>query len=260
MSKSNNQSNGTTNKTFNFGLASDNAKVTNYAPVNQAEKIYDVNFHSQFGNENASGTADPQKDHPSPAGPAAVDDQGNSGTCTRFAIAKAISNFLFVKEKIDIEQSNIVSILVQAKKDINGIHPDDYNGFELYLQDVKNDYKVNGKKLPDKSWWKVKLSLNDVTKQVNDDKATFDDDGEHLLVYSVNELNSKQINTPDKSTHCVYVQRRYKCIRSNMANKEIYECLNSWGFKDPILFIDITNPAIKRLLKVTLKVDALKYE
>ena len=39
---------------------------------------------------------------PPPAGTAFVDNQGNSATCVRFAIAKAIANLLFVKKFICI--------------------------------------------------------------------------------------------------------------------------------------------------------------
>ena len=97
---------------------------------------------------------------PPPAGTAVVDNQGTSETCVRFAIAKAIANLLFVKKRINVEQNQIMNCLVQVKKSIAAIHPKVYKGLELFLQDIENDFKdINGVKIPDKSWWKVRFSL-----------------------------------------------------------------------------------------------------
>ena len=49
-----------------------------------------------------------------PKGLSEPEDQGESETCVRFALSKAIANALFVKEKIDVEQSNITACLVQT--------------------------------------------------------------------------------------------------------------------------------------------------
>ena len=91
-----------------------------------------------------------------PAGTAVVDNQGSSETCVRFALAKAIANILFVKKRINVEQHQIMNCLVQVKQSIAAIHPKEYKGLELFLQDIENDFKdKNERKYPDKTWWKV---------------------------------------------------------------------------------------------------------
>ena len=93
---------------------------------------------------------------PPPAGTAVVDNQGTSATCVRFAIAKAIANLLFVKNRIDVDQTQIMTSLVQVKQSICAIHPKYYNNTVLYLQDISNDAKdKTGIKYPNKSWWQV---------------------------------------------------------------------------------------------------------
>ena len=57
--------------------------------------------------------------------------------------------------------------------------------------------------------------------------------------------------------HCVYV-RGYNCCISNDPNhngKKVYECLNSWGFKEPIVIIPQDSPAIKGIWEVSVEVE-----
>ena len=105
---------------------------------------------------------------------ATVDNQSSSELCVRFALAKAVANQLYVREKIDIEQDQIVICLVQALGEqfgIDAVNPMVYNGKVLYLQDRENDLPKPAKcpkcsedepgiksGVPHKSWWKVRLN------------------------------------------------------------------------------------------------------
>ena len=99
-----------------------------------------------------------------PQGLANIDDQGQSSTCVRFALSKAITNTLFLKEKIDIEQKSITMCLVQEKKQLcdpgNPINPTFFDNTTLYLQDERNDRLPNEKKKNEKCWWKVTFLYN----------------------------------------------------------------------------------------------------
>ena len=79
------------------------------------------------------------------------DNQTDSGTCTRHAIAKCISNYMYKQMHIDVEQFEITRQLVQEKKYICGIWPSDYNDMKLILQDVDN--LIEG--YSPRSWWEV---------------------------------------------------------------------------------------------------------
>ena len=48
-------------------------------------------------------------------------------------------------------------------------------------------------------------------------------------------------------------------MSNETANKQVYECLNSLGFDDPFLFIEIDNPSIKLIMKIEVEVTALIY-
>ena len=103
--------------------------------------------------ENKHGNGETKtSDRLPPAGTAIVDDQGNSGTCVRFAIAKAVANELYVKKRIDVEQGHIMNCLVQIKQSICPINPMEYNNTILYLQDIGHG---RGQDIPKKSWWEV---------------------------------------------------------------------------------------------------------
>ena len=97
-----------------------------------------------------------------PQGVAGNDDQGDSETCVRFAISKAIVNDLFMAKQIDINQKNICICLIQAVphySPINKIEPLKFDGKILYLQDKENRYMKYGERVhskPRKAWWKVR--------------------------------------------------------------------------------------------------------
>ena len=97
-----------------------------------------------------------------PQGVAGNDDQGDSETCVRFAISKAIVNDLFIAKQIDINQKNICICLIQAVphySPINKIEPLKFHGKILYLQDKENRCMKYGERVhskPRKAWWKVK--------------------------------------------------------------------------------------------------------
>ena len=104
------------------------------------------------------------------------DTQGDSGTCVRFALAKAIANLLY-KNKIDVDQHQIMITLVNIHKNICALSPTKYNDKIVVLQDVENgkereqkwryvySMKQDGswenkgmkepEKIPNRSWWEV---------------------------------------------------------------------------------------------------------
>ena len=108
-----------------------------------------------------------------------ADNQGHSELCVRYSIAKAVSHYLYVNEKIDIDHSHIMISLVQAMKSIDSVNPTKYDGKVIYLQDIENrrgiksaDFqkaggmnalkaKLEGNEvIPDKSWWEVIFNLS----------------------------------------------------------------------------------------------------
>ena len=107
-----------------------------------------------------------------------ADNQGHSELCVRYSIAKAVSQYLYVNEKIDIDHSHIMICLVQAMGSIDSVNPTKYDGKIIYLQDIENrreakpsDFEKFGgmnvlkatlegnEKIPDKSWWEVIFNL-----------------------------------------------------------------------------------------------------
>ena len=62
----------------------------------------------------------------SPGGYASPDDQGNLGLCTRFSLAKAVSNGFMDKDfvprqELDFHQTTISTLLVNEHKVLSGI-------------------------------------------------------------------------------------------------------------------------------------------
>ena len=98
----------------------------------------------------------PPSDHLPPEGIPTVTNQGQSGTCVRFAIAKAVANFLFLRKKFDVDENQIMNALVQEKRKICAINPKEYNNTTLFLQDQENAYEQ--RKAKNKSWWEVIFS------------------------------------------------------------------------------------------------------
>ena len=91
-----------------------------------------------------------------PKGLGVIDDQGNSNTCVRFSLSKAIANSLFLEHKIDVDQGHIMISLVQEWKELfDPLAPTDPSKFDntvLYLQD-KGNCKPGLEK--ERCWWKV---------------------------------------------------------------------------------------------------------
>ena len=95
-----------------------------------------------------------------PKGLGALDDQGNSSTCVRFSLSKAVANALFVQHGIDIDQSHIMICLVQERKELFDplapTSPFKFNQTVLFLQD-KGNCKPGLQN--ERCWWKVILLL-----------------------------------------------------------------------------------------------------
>ena len=105
-----------------------------------------------------------KRKRPPPGNVPTGDDQGGSELCVRFAIGKAVAQYLYIHEKIDIDQSHIMICLVQAIGNINPCNPKKYNGIKIYVQDRENQrpkpskrqkYEDIENKVPNKSWWEV---------------------------------------------------------------------------------------------------------
>ena len=98
-----------------------------------------------------------------PKGVGSLDDQGNSNTCVRFSLSKAIANALFLEHKIDVDQSHIMISLVQERKELFDplapTSPSSFNNTVLYLQDKKN---CKPGLEHERCWWKVILQTNRV--------------------------------------------------------------------------------------------------
>ena len=100
-----------------------------------------------------------------PPGSIKADNQGSSELCVRYAIAKAVSHYLYVNEKIDIDHGHIMICLVQAMGSIDPVNPKKYDRKVIYVQDKENRRgskpakcpKLDGdlEGIPDKSWWEV---------------------------------------------------------------------------------------------------------
>ena len=104
-----------------------------------------------------------------PPGSIKADNQGPSELCVRYAIAKAVSHYLYVNEKIDVDHSHIMICLVQAMGSIDPVNPKAYNGKKIYVQDKENKrgptlakypkLEDSEEGIPDKSWWEVDINL-----------------------------------------------------------------------------------------------------
>jgi len=186
-----------------------------------------------------------------PAGTPFVDNQGNSDACVRFALAKALSNLLFTKQKIDVPQRSIMNCLVQVKKGIWAMRPKEYHETVLYLQDEKN-----GKNVSDESFWEVKILIEDVTNELSENPNLYDYEEEYILGYSPAQLDPENMGN-SKMNHCVYIARRYKCMDNKYPNTKVYECMNSFGFEKPLIFIEVGSKCIKNIYKIRAEVKLL---
>ena len=117
-----------------------------------------------------------KRKRPPPGNIGAVDNQGGSELCVRFAIGKAVAHHLYLHEKIDIDQSHIMICLVQAIGSIAPVNPKKYNNIKIYVQDKENlkpkpskcaKCDENEVGVPDKSWWELWLKIFHVMNHIH---------------------------------------------------------------------------------------------
>ena len=77
----------------------------------------------------------------------------------------------------------------------------------------------------------------------------YDERKEYLLGYKAESEN-----------HCVYVQRRYKDVSIERFDELVYECLNSWGFHEPTIRINMDDDTIIKMFEVDIEFKNLHYE
>ena len=60
----------------------------------------------------------------------------------------------------------------------------------------------------------------------------------------------------------MFVQRQYHKVvdRQKKILQRVYECVNSWGFKDPFVTIPTKHPAILGIYKITPVTKRLVYD
>ena len=53
--------------------------------------------------------------------------------------------------------------------------------------------------------------------------------------------------------HCVYVMKQYYRLKEGDGKvvEKVYDCMNSWGFKDPFITIRTNHPAVMAIYKIT---------
>lgn len=145
-----------------------------------------------------------------------VDEQGNKETCTRFGIAKCITNALdkckYIRDgegcshKIDVRQEQIVHALREVHcDDFIGKRPSEFNGVKIKIQALNLKKEVT-----------IKLDVKDVAYKEPVDVSRFD----YVLVHPKDWWNYKNC------THCLYVER-YDDVGG------LFFCMNSQGHHDP---------------------------
>ena len=132
-----------------------------------------------------------------PGSEARVLNQGNSDTCTCYAIANAVADQLAEKQ-IDIDQSVFAGILVDKKGNIGAVWPDFYDNYHSSIL-IKDD----------KSGRHYSIKITTVRPV-----EKFTDNHRHILAYYTNT----------NKYHCVFVEGK---------KGNYYSCLNSWGNYDP---------------------------
>lgn len=189
-------------------------------------------------NESTDDETD-SEDEDLPPGIAAIDDQGDSEMCVRFAIAKAIKNHLYFQENpIDIEQSHIMICLVQAKRCRCAVNPSVYDRITLFLQDKENrkpkpatcqrcevncgecaDPNESG--IPNKSWWRAEVKVEDVYDLLKNDDDEYEDGSEYVLGFWPKKLENgtQKGESADDVPHCVYVMKRYDIVKKKQPKK-----------------------------------------
>jgi len=205
-------------------------------------------------------------------GPAAVDNQGASLTCVRFAVSKAITNHLFDKKKIRVDQNVVMNSLIQITKNTCANSPLLYNEEEIVLQDIESETHGN------KSWWKIKIRVKEENMK-NDYDIDYDDDSQYVLGYSTGMHKEERSNYKKEAqgisvtkkesyllrknpnerrkitdSHVVYIRKRYIATESKHDRDEkIYECINSWGFEDHAPCFRISSPSIMCIFQIIVE-------
>ena len=142
----------------------------------------------------------------SPGANACVLNQGNSETCTCYAIANAVADQL-ADSQIDISQSTFASILVDKRGSIGPVWPHFYDNY-------RDSILIKDKQSGD--YYSIKITtVRRVTK--------FNDEHKHILAY----------HTSTNEYHCVFVKEK---------KDNYYLCINSWGNYDPNPKIEIQKP------------------
>lgn len=134
---------------------------------------------------------------PAPGSKGRVLNQGNSDTCTCYAIANAVADQLAEKQ-IDIDQSVFAGILVDKKGNIGAVWPDFYDNYHSSIL-IKDD----------KSGRHYSIKIRTVRPV-----EKFIDNQRHILAYYTNT----------NKYHCVFIEEK---------KGDYYSCLNSWGNHDP---------------------------
>ena len=78
-------------------------------------------------------------DQDAPGGPATTTNQGDAPTCTRHAIAKAITQHAYDYKNYDFEQSYVLGATENISSHIGKMWPDVYNGWRCQAMDRRKD-------------------------------------------------------------------------------------------------------------------------
>ena len=62
--------------------------------------------------------------------------------------------------------------------------------------------------------------------------------------------------------HCVFVMKQnFRLVdKVKRSLERVYDCMNSWGFKEPFITISTKHPAIMAIYKVTPIVKRMHYQ
>lgn len=216
---------------------------------------------------------------PEGSGPASVDQQGYQPTCVRAAVSKAITNHLFDKNMIEVDQQQVMISLIQITKSTCALSPLKYDGVELVLQDIK--YQKDPKDLKSvttNNWWKFKIRVNE-EQMKSDYDIDYDEDKQYVLGYSTSLYEKERSKHKDKKPitekeayclrknpeqrkktkdgHCVYIRQRYISLSKNDPKHEIYECINSQGFTNHSPCIRINSPSIVGIFQIIIEKPVL---
>ena len=143
-------------------------------------------------------------------------NQGQSDTCTCYAIANAVGDQL-ADEDIDIDLNAFATVLINTKGSIGAVWPDFYDNYHIPIIIKNEDGGIH---------YSITITtVREVARFSNTDK--------HVLAYY----------TDTNDYHCVFVKEQ-------LGNQ--YSCVNSWGDHDQYPQIELHKPH-NRLWRV--KVD-----